>query len=215
LGCRHSQRRMPRTDSAAGRRACRPTGSISASSSRSKVALGSHVVPVSPYSPGLVAAARRLSMTKKAHGRTASETPITDELGRQARREDRGRLRRRGDSSSTRGRPPIGSAAASVESVRLEPELRQALAHRAKRDHETTSSVIRKALREYLKVARSPLPPAGVLAARFRPGRARAGGRHPRRAAPAGSCNQLARQGHERRPRRPSRREPGSVDRAV
>lgn len=56
-------------------------------------------------------------------------------------------LRRRG------GRPPIGSAAASGESVRLEPELRQALAHRVKRDHETTSSVIRKALREYLKVA--------------------------------------------------------------
>jgi len=37
--------------------------------------------------------------------------------------------------------------------VRLEPELRQALAHRAKRDRETISSVIRKALREYLKVA--------------------------------------------------------------
>ena len=55
-------------------------------------------------------------------------------------------LRRRG------GRPPIGSAAASVESVRLEPELREALAERAARDHETTSSVIRKALRKYLQV---------------------------------------------------------------
>ena len=55
-------------------------------------------------------------------------------------------LRRRG------GRPPIGSAAASVESVRLDPELREALAERAERDHETTSSVIRKALRKYLKV---------------------------------------------------------------
>jgi hypothetical protein len=51
------------------------------------------------------------------------------------------------------GRPLIGSAPASVESVRLGPELRQALARRAKRDHETTSSVIRKALRDYLKVA--------------------------------------------------------------
>lgn len=92
-------------------------------------------------------------MTKKTHGRTASGTPITDELaGKLAERAEAGydveeTLRRRG------GRPPIGSAAASVESVRLEPELRQALAHRAKRDHETTSSVIRKALREYLKVA--------------------------------------------------------------
>lgn len=37
-------------------------------------------------------------------------------------------------------RPPIGSAAASVvESVRLDPELQQALAKRAERDHETTS----------------------------------------------------------------------------
>jgi hypothetical protein len=55
-------------------------------------------------------------------------------------------LRRRG------GRPPIGSAAASVESVRLDPGLRQALAQRAARDHETTSSVIRKALCKYLQV---------------------------------------------------------------
>ena len=52
-------------------------------------------------------------------------------------------LRRRG------GRPPIGSAAASVESVRLDPELHQGL---AERDHETTSSVIPKALRKYLRV---------------------------------------------------------------
>ena len=39
----------------------------------------------------------------------------------------------------------MDSAAASVESVRLEPELREALALRAEHDHETTSSVIRKA----------------------------------------------------------------------
>jgi hypothetical protein len=92
-------------------------------------------------------------MTKKTHGKTASGVTITDGLvGELAEKAEDGYdvetiLRRRG------GRPPIGSAAASVESVRLEPELRQALAHRAKRDHETTSSVIRKALREYLKVA--------------------------------------------------------------
>jgi predicted transcriptional regulator len=36
--------------------------------------------------------------------------------------------------------------------VRLEPELREASTQRAEHDHETTSSVIRKALREYLKV---------------------------------------------------------------
>ena len=38
------------------------------------------------------------------------------------------------------------SAAASVESVRLDPELRQA----RREDHETTSSMVRKALRDYL-----------------------------------------------------------------
>lgn len=92
-------------------------------------------------------------MAKKTYGRTASGTPITDEMvDKLAEKAEAGydveeTFRRRG------GRPPIGSAAASVESVRLEPELRQALASRAERDHETTSSVIRKALREYLKVA--------------------------------------------------------------
>jgi len=92
-------------------------------------------------------------MADKTHGRTASGTPITDQLVHKlAARAEAGydveqTLRRRG------GRSPMGSAAASVESVRLEPELRQALAQRAERDHETTSSVIRKALREYLEVA--------------------------------------------------------------
>jgi hypothetical protein len=57
------------------------------------------------------------------------------------------------DAAPRGGRPPIGSAAATVESVRLDPDLREALAQRAARDHETTSSVIRKALRRYLDVA--------------------------------------------------------------
>ena len=89
---------------------------------------------------------------KKTHGRTASGKPITEELVKElADKAEAGyevdeTLRRRG------GRPPIGAAAASVESVRLDPELRQALAQRAERDHETPSSVIRKALRKYLEV---------------------------------------------------------------
>jgi hypothetical protein len=49
-----------------------------------------------------------------------------------------------------RGRPSMGSGPATVESVRLDPELRQALSERAQHDHEATSSVIRKALRQYL-----------------------------------------------------------------
>lgn len=92
-------------------------------------------------------------MTKKTHGTTAGGVPITDDLvDRLAREAEAGydveeTLRRRG------GRPPLGSAAASVESVRLDPELREALAQRAERDHETTSAIIRKALRQYLDVA--------------------------------------------------------------
>jgi hypothetical protein len=41
---------------------------------------------------------------------------------------------------------------ATAPCVRLDPELRDALAQRAERDDETASSVIRKALRQYLKV---------------------------------------------------------------
>ena len=64
---------------------------------------------------------------KKTYGKTATGKRITDELVKKlAERAEAGydveeTLRRRG------GRPPIGSAAASVESVRLDPELRQAL----------------------------------------------------------------------------------------
>lgn len=92
-------------------------------------------------------------MAKKTYGKTASGVPITDEVvDKLAEKAEAGydvdeMLRRRG------GRPPLGSAPASVESVRLEPELREALLCRAERDQETTSSVIRKALRKYLNVA--------------------------------------------------------------
>lgn len=89
-------------------------------------------------------------MAKKVHGKTVSGKPITDDLVVElAKKAEVGydveeTLRRRP------GRPPIGSGPAQVESVRLEPELREALDRRAKRDHEATSAVIRKALREYL-----------------------------------------------------------------
>jgi len=90
---------------------------------------------------------------KKTYGKTTTGAPITDELiDKLAKKAEAGYdvdeiVRRRG------GRPTIGAAAASVESVRLDPELRLALAKRAQRDHETTSAVIRKALRKYLNVA--------------------------------------------------------------
>jgi len=90
-------------------------------------------------------------MARKAtYGKTASGVPITDELiEKLAARAEEGfdveeTLRRR------RGRPPIGSGPATVESVRLDPELRRALSQRVEQDHEATSTVIRKALRQYL-----------------------------------------------------------------
>src|SRR5207302_326647 len=63
------------------------------------------------------APARRVTMAKKTHGKTASGVPITDELvDKLAKEAEAGydvdaTLRRRV------GRPPIGSAAANVESV--------------------------------------------------------------------------------------------------
>jgi hypothetical protein len=92
-----------------------------------------------------------MASRKKTYGTTRSGRPIDDDLAEElAAKAERGYdveeiLRRRG------GRPPIGSGPASVESVRLDPELRRALAERAERDQESTSSVIRKALRSYLK----------------------------------------------------------------
>ncbi len=67
----------------------------------------------------------------KNYGKTKSGVPITDELVAElAEKAEAGYdvdevLRRRG------GRPAMGSAPASVESVRLEPELREALVERA------------------------------------------------------------------------------------
>jgi len=88
---------------------------------------------------------------KKTHGRTVSGKPITDDLVEKLTEKaeagyDVGETLKRRP-----GRPMLGSAPASVETVRLEPELRDALRTRAKHDHEATSSVIRKALRQYLQ----------------------------------------------------------------
>jgi hypothetical protein len=88
---------------------------------------------------------------KKTYGTTRSGRTVDDDLVVElAAKAERGYdadeiLRRRG------GRPPIGSGPASVESVRLDPELRRALAERAEHDQESTSAVIRKALRQYLE----------------------------------------------------------------
>jgi predicted transcriptional regulator len=52
-----------------------------------------------------------------------------------------------------RGRPSIGAGPADVVPVRIDPELRAAIAARAKADHTTASEIIREALRRFLDVA--------------------------------------------------------------
>jgi hypothetical protein len=78
--------------------------------------------------------------------------PVTDEAIEQYATEaeagyDVERLLQRG------GRPLMGSAPAAVVPVRLDPELRAALADRAQSEHSSASDVIRQALRAWLDVA--------------------------------------------------------------
>jgi hypothetical protein len=84
--------------------------------------------------------------------RTARGVPVTDDLVGDLAAEaetgyDLAALRRRG------GRRPLGSAPGEVVPVRLDPELRAALAARAQADHTNASDVIRQALRAWLEVA--------------------------------------------------------------
>lgn len=94
-------------------------------------------------------------MSGPSHGRAEKGRPITDEVIEElADQAERGYApgellgRRRGP-----GRPPLGEGAKSVESVRLEPALRLAVAERAAADDVTVSEVIRSALRQYLRSA--------------------------------------------------------------
>lgn len=90
-----------------------------------------------------------------AYGHTRSGRPITDgEVDALAAEAEAGYdvdelIARRGK----RGRPPLGSGPAAVESVRLDPELQQELIERARADGSTTSEVIRQALRSFLRAS--------------------------------------------------------------
>jgi hypothetical protein len=88
------------------------------------------------------------------HGHRKDGSPITDtDVEAMADEAEQGYdvdtllRRRRG------GRPPLGSAAASVESVRLDPELKRALLVRAAQEHISVSEVIRRAIGEYLRAS--------------------------------------------------------------
>ena len=87
----------------------------------------------------------------KSHGRSTTGVELTDAVLEEMAREaeaglDVTRLRRRP------GRPAMGSGPAETLPVRLEPELRQALDDRAAAEHTSASDVVRRALRQYLKV---------------------------------------------------------------
>jgi CRISPR-associated endonuclease/helicase Cas3 len=92
---------------------------------------------------------------KRIYGHTKSGKPIDDEMIETLADEaERGftaeqlQHRPRG-----RGRPPLGKAAKTVESVRLDPALRDEAVRRAADEGISVSEVIRRALRAYLQSA--------------------------------------------------------------
>ena len=86
----------------------------------------------------------------ETHGHKKDGTPITDEMieamadEAEAGYDVEDILRRRV------GRPPMGSSAASVESVRLDPDLKRDLILRAAEELISVSEAIRRAVHQYL-----------------------------------------------------------------
>lgn len=94
-------------------------------------------------------------MTRRIYGHTSSGTPIDDELVEEFAEEAEAGyvvddvVARRGK----RGRPRLGSAPSTVESVRLDPELKARLARRAEAEGVPASEIIREALRQHLEAS--------------------------------------------------------------
>jgi hypothetical protein len=94
-------------------------------------------------------------MTKRIYGHTASGKPVDDELietladEAEAGYDVDAIIARRGK----RGRPSLGSAPSTVESVQLDPELKERLARRAEDDGVPVSEVILEALRHHLEAS--------------------------------------------------------------
>jgi predicted HicB family RNase H-like nuclease len=91
----------------------------------------------------------------KDHGKLKNGTPVDDEMVEQLANEaeagyDLDEISRR---RAAGGRPAMGSGPASVESVRLDPELKKELLLRASRDGVSISEVIRQALRTYVQAS--------------------------------------------------------------
>lgn len=86
----------------------------------------------------------------KSLGKTIAGEELTEDVIGELRREAEEGFDVDEMLDRRRGRPRIGSGPARVESVRLDPELRQALAERAAKENKTVSALIREALRSYL-----------------------------------------------------------------
>ena len=94
-------------------------------------------------------------MTKRTYGHTKSGKPIDDKVidaladEAEACYDVDEIVARRGK----RGRPSLGSAPSTVESVRLDPDLKERLARRAEDEGVPVSEVIREALRQHLEAS--------------------------------------------------------------
>ncbi len=94
-------------------------------------------------------------MTKRIYGQTKSGTPITDDLIEELAEEAEAGydvdeiIARRGK----RGRPRLGTEPSTVESVRLDPDLKERLLRRAEDEGVSASEVIRDALRQHLEAS--------------------------------------------------------------
>lgn len=94
-------------------------------------------------------------MTKRIYGHTKSGTPITDDLIEELAEEAEAGydvdeiIARRGK----RGRPRLGTEPSTVESVRLDPDLKARLLRRAEDEGVSASEVIRDALRQHLEAS--------------------------------------------------------------
>jgi predicted HicB family RNase H-like nuclease len=94
-----------------------------------------------------------MEATVTTHGTRADGAPITDKMVEvMADEAERGydvdELRRRRG-----GRPTMGSSPSSVESVRLDPELKRDLLLRASEHGISVSEAIREALRQYVQAS--------------------------------------------------------------
>jgi len=87
----------------------------------------------------------------KSNGTKADGTPITDEMIEEMADDAERGYDVEGIRRRQGGRPSMGSAPSSVESVRLDPELKRDLLLRASEDGVSVSETIREALRQYVQ----------------------------------------------------------------